>query len=100
MNYISFCIVTLKTAILIAESIFKHFVNNCIFPEILKGKFGLVKKDFGLLFNGNTIVALIREISVVKCIEIWKRFLVQQDILVQQNPKAFQPVLKFFRSEF
>ena len=66
----------------------------------MKGKIVLAEKDFGSLYNGNTVVALIRGISMVTCIEIWKRCLVQRDILVQQNPKAFQPVLKSFRSEF
>ena len=67
-----------------AESIFDHHVKNSIFQEILKGKIKNVEKDFGSLYNGNTVVALM-----VTCIEIWKRFLVQRDILVQQNPKAF-----------
>ena len=39
-KYISFCIVMLKTASLIADSIFDHDVSNCMFPEILKGNNG------------------------------------------------------------
>ena len=37
-KYIRFCIVTLKSTILIAEGIFDHYVNFCIFQEILEGK--------------------------------------------------------------
>ena len=52
------------------------------------------------MYNENTVIALIRGISVVTCVEIWKRFLVQREILVQKNSKQFQPVLNFFRSEY
>ena len=30
-KYISFCIVALKSAILLTEGVFDHYVNNCIF---------------------------------------------------------------------
>ena len=42
-KYIRFCVVTLKAAILIAEGIFDHNVNNCIFQDILERKFALVE---------------------------------------------------------
>ena len=75
-------------------------MNNCIFHEILERKITGVETDSGSIFNGNTDISFIRGISVVMCIEIWKRFLVQRDMLVRQNPKLFQPVLDFFRTDF
>ena len=91
-KYISFCIVTLKPAILIAEGIFDHSVNDCIFQEILERKIATVEKDCGSIYNENTVTALIRGISVVTCMEIWKRFLVQRHVQLQQNPNLFKPV--------
>ena len=43
-KYLSFCVVTLKTVILIAEGIFDHSVNNCMFSEILESRSQLWKK--------------------------------------------------------
>jgi len=99
-KYISFCIIALKTAILIAEGIFDHYVNDCIFQEILERKSAVVEKDSGSIYNENTAIASISGISVVTCIEIWKRFLVQRDILVQHNPNVFKTVSDFYRSEY
>ena len=84
-KYISFCIIALKTAILIADGIFGHYVNDCIFQDILERKIAIVEKDSGAIFNKNTIIALIRGIIVVTCIhvEIWKRFVVQRVRLFQ-----------------
>ena len=80
---IGFCGLTLKTAILINEDIFNHYVNNCIFQDILERKIEKVEKDSGIIFNENTIIALMRGIIVVTCIQVWKRFLVQSDLLVR-----------------
>ena len=91
-KYLSFCVVTLKTAILIAEGMFDHCVNDCIFSEILERKIVIIEKDAGQIYNEKTVIALIKGVSAVTCIKIWKRFLVQRDMLVQQNRKAFQPV--------
>ena len=91
-RYIGFCVITLKTAILIANGIFSHDVNDCIFQEILERKIATVEKDCGSIYNENTVTALIRGISVVTCMEIWKRFLVQRHVQLQQNPNLFKPV--------
>ena len=34
------------------------------------------------------------------CVSKFGKDLLQRDILVQQNPQVFQPVLDFFRSEY
>ena len=70
-KYLSFFIVTLKTAILIAEGIFDHYVNDCIFQEILERKIAIMEKDAGQIYNENTVIALVKGgINVAKCIEI------------------------------
>jgi len=46
-KYISFCIITLRTAILLTEGVFDHCVNNCIFKEIPIRKIVAVEKDSG-----------------------------------------------------
>ena len=56
---ISFCTITVKTAIRIAEGIFDHYVNDCIFQEILERKIAVVEKNSGAIFNENTVIALI-----------------------------------------
>ena len=43
----SFCNVVLKTAVVIAEVIFDHYVNNCFFPQILERKITIMEKDAG-----------------------------------------------------
>ena len=48
----------------------------------------------------NTVVALIKGISRVTCVEIWKRFLVQRNMLSQQRLQYYEPVLKAFTSEY
>ena len=53
-KYISFCIIMLKTAILITDSIFNHYVNNCIFPKNCKRKIKWLEKECDSLFNRNT----------------------------------------------
>ena len=85
---------------LIADGIFGHYVNDCIFQAILERKIATAENDCGAILNENTIIALIRGTSVVTCIKIWKRFLVQSYKLVRQNLKLFQPVLDFFRTEY
>ena len=71
--------ITSKTAILIAEGVFDHDVNNCIFQEILGRKIAAVEQDSGPIYTENTFDALIRAISVLMCIEIWKIFIFQRD---------------------
>ena len=58
-----------------------------------------VEKDSGSMYNENAVIALIRGISVVTCIEIWKIFLVQRDAGTT-NQKQFQPVLNVFGFEY
>ena len=98
-KYISFCIVTLKTAILLTEGVFDHHVNNCIFQEILGRKIASVEKDSGPIYTENTVDAFISGISMVTCIEVWKIFLVQRDAGTT-NQKQFQPVLNVFGFEY
>ena len=50
-KYISFCNITLQTAILIAEGIFDHYVNDYLFQEILERKIAVVEKDSGAIFT-------------------------------------------------
>ena len=54
-KYKSFGIVTLKTAILIAEVIFNHHMKDCIFQEILERKIAVVEKDSGSIYIENTV---------------------------------------------
>ena len=76
----SFCNVVLKTAVVIAEVIFDHYVNNCFFPQILERKITIMENDAGQNQNKNTVITLIRGVGVVTCIEFWEIFLVQRDI--------------------
>ena len=57
-KYISFCIVALKTAILLTEGVFDHFVNNCIFEEILGRKIASAEKDSGPIYTENTSTSI------------------------------------------
>ena len=59
----------LKTATVIAEGIFDHYVNDCVFPEILERKITIMEKHAGQIYNKNAVIALIR--------------------VVRQNPKLF-----------
>ena len=65
-RYIGFCAITLKTAILIADGIFSHYVNNSIFQDILERNIARVEKDSEAIFNENTIIALKGE-------SVWSR---------------------------
>ena len=56
-KYLSFCLVTLKTAILIIEGSLDHSANDCIFQEILERKIAIMEKDLGSVFNENTVGA-------------------------------------------
>ena len=38
-KYLSFCMAILKTTILIADNFFYHYVNDCIYLDILKKKY-------------------------------------------------------------
>ena len=97
---ISFCTVILKTTVLIADSIFDHRMNECIFLHTLERKVQASEKEHKAKYNENTVKVLIRGISVVACIEFWKIFLVQRDMLVQQRPQFYELVLNYSRSEF
>ena len=50
-RYIGFCVTTLKTTILVANAIFSHDVNDCIFQEILDRKIATVEKDSGYMYR-------------------------------------------------
>ena len=59
-------------------------MNEWIFLDILERKIQSVGKGLNAMCNEITVVVWIRGISVVTCIEIWKRFLVQRVMLVKK----------------
>ena len=78
-RYIGFCVITLKTAIPIADDIVSHYANACIFQDILERKIAMVEKESGAIFNANTIITLIRE-SVWLCVKKFgKDFLFKEE---------------------
>ena len=53
---ISFCTVVLKTAVLIADSIFDHYVNDCIFLGFLEIKLSSIESISELSATYNTLI--------------------------------------------